>query len=131
MPIVRTIRPPGALCCAPNTCSIRARNPALGVVRSLSGAASPQLVVLVTTVPLRRHRHDTGVDDLPATRDVALRRKMLVKTLKQLFNQPGLGQLLAEQPERRGVRNTVLDPKPQKARERQPVAHLIFHLLVR
>src|SRR5712675_40069 len=61
-------------------------------------AASPQLVVLVTTVPLRRHRHDTGIDDLPATRHVALGRKMLVKTLKQLFDQPGLGQLLAEQP---------------------------------
>src|SRR3954453_20135957 len=59
-------------------------------------AASPQLVVLVTTVPLRRHRHDTGIDDLPA--NVALGRKMLVKTLKQLFDQPGLGQLLAEQP---------------------------------
>ena len=94
-------------------------------------AASPQLVVLVTTVPLRRHQHDTGVDHLPATRNVALGRKMLVKTLKQFFDQPGLGQLLAEQPQRRGVRNAVLDRKPQKARERQPVAHLIFQLLVR
>src|SRR3954451_25025438 len=81
-------------------------------------AASPQLVVLVTTVPLRRHQHDTGIDDLPATRNVALGRKMLVKTLKQFFDQPGLGQLLAEQPQRRGVRNAVLDREPQKARER-------------
>ena len=31
-------------------------------------APSLQLGVLVTTVPLRRHQHDTGVDDLPATR---------------------------------------------------------------
>src|SRR3954468_3193790 len=61
-------------------------------------AASPQLVVLVTTVPLRRHQHDTGIDDLPATCHVALGRKMLVKTLKQFFDQPGLGQLLAKQP---------------------------------
>src|SRR5258705_8417773 len=30
-----------------------------------------QLCVLVTTVPLRRHRHDTGVEDLPATRPLA------------------------------------------------------------
>src|SRR3977135_1298950 len=59
-------------------------------------AASPQLVVLVTTVPLRRHRHDTGIDDLPATRNVALGRKMLVKTLKQLFDKPGIGTLYAE-----------------------------------
>jgi hypothetical protein len=31
-------------------------------------APSLQLGVLVAAVPLRRHRHDTGVDDLPATR---------------------------------------------------------------
>ena len=29
-------------------------------------ASSLQLGVLVATVPLRRHRHDTGVDDLPS-----------------------------------------------------------------
>src|SRR3954454_12187522 len=69
-----------------------------GLVLPCRCAASPQLGVLVTTVPLRRHRHDTGIDDLPATRHEALGRKMLVKTLKQLFDQPGLGQLLAEQP---------------------------------
>src|SRR2546429_5725823 len=51
-------------------------------------APSLQLGVLVTTVPLRRHRHDTGVDDLPATRHVALGRKMLVEAVKQLFDQP-------------------------------------------
>src|SRR5436305_14524410 len=86
------------------------------------GAPSLQLGVLVTTVPLRRHRHDTGVDDLPATRHVALGRTMLVEAAKQLFDQPGLGQLLAEQPKRRGVRNAVLDRGPQQAPERHPVA---------
>src|SRR5262249_32351890 len=94
-------------------------------------APSLQLGVLVTTVPLRRHPHDTGVDDLPATRHVALGRKMLVEAVEQLLDQPGLGQLLAEQPKPRGVRTAALDREPQKARERQPVAHLIFHLLVR
>src|SRR5512139_1000412 len=80
-------------------------------------APSPQLVVLVTTVPLRRHRHDTGVDDLPATRHVTLGRKMLVEAVEQRLDQPGLRQLLAEQPQRRGVRNAVRDREPQKARE--------------
>src|SRR5262245_33858072 len=47
-------------------------------------APSLQLGVLVTTVPLRRHRHNTGVDNLPATRHVALSRKMLVEAVKQL-----------------------------------------------
>jgi hypothetical protein len=46
-------------------------------------AASPQFVVLVTTVPLQRHRHDIGVDDLPATRHVALGRKKLIKTRRR------------------------------------------------
>src|SRR4051812_3644732 len=54
-------------------------------------APSPQLGVLVATVPLRRHRHDTGVDDLPATRHVTLGRKMLVETVKQLLDQSSLG----------------------------------------
>jgi hypothetical protein len=43
----------------------------------------PQFVVLVTTVPLQRHRHDIGVDDLPATRHVALGRKKLIKTRRR------------------------------------------------
>ena len=43
-----------------------------------------------TTVPLRRHPHDTGVDDLPATRHVALGRKMLVGAVKQLLISPAV-----------------------------------------
>src|SRR4051794_30911537 len=43
---------------------------------------SLQLGVFGTTVPLRRDQHDTGVDDLPATRHVALGRKMLVEAVK-------------------------------------------------
>src|SRR5262245_23889069 len=72
-------------------------------------APSLQLGVLVTTVPLRRRRHYTGVDDLPSTRHVALGRKMPVEAVKQLFDQPSLGQLLAEQPQHRSIRNTVRD----------------------
>src|SRR5262249_58511937 len=60
------------------------------------GAPSLQLGVLVTTVPLRRHRHDAGVDDLPASRHVALGRKMLVKALDQLLDHPGLNQRLSK-----------------------------------
>jgi hypothetical protein len=38
---------------------------------------------------------------------------------------------LSEQPQRRAVRNAVLDAEPQKPRERPPVAHLILDLVVR
>src|SRR5262245_4873646 len=53
-------------------------------------APSLQLGVLVTTVPLRRHRHDTGVDDLPATRHVTLGRKMLVEAIESFSISPAL-----------------------------------------
>src|SRR5580700_2473685 len=54
--------------------------------------------------------------------------QMLAKALEQLLNQTGLRKRLSEQPQRRAVRNAVLDAEPQKPRERQPVAHLILHL---
>src|SRR4029453_12675957 len=71
---------------------------------------SPSLhgFVLVTAVALLRHRHDRGINHLTATGHVALRRKMLVKAIEQFLNETSLGQFLAEQPQRSGVRNTVL-----------------------
>src|SRR6266508_1984309 len=51
-------------------------------------APSLQLSFLVATVPLRRHRHDTGVDDLTATRHVALGRKMLVGRSSRTASRP-------------------------------------------
>jgi hypothetical protein len=47
--------------------------------------------------------------------------------------QPSIAALGAspEQPQRRRIRNAVVDAQPQKPRERRPVAHLAFHLLVR
>ena len=37
-------------------------------------------------------------------------RKMLVEAVKQLLDQPGLGKLLAEQPDRLGIGHRVLEP---------------------
>src|SRR5205085_1871273 len=56
---------------------------------------------------------------------------MLIEAFEQFLNQRSLGELLAEQPQRGRIGNAVLDAQPQKPRERQPVAHLIFCLLVR
>jgi len=56
---------------------------------------------------------------------------MLAKALKQLLNQADLRKRLPERPQRRAVRNAVLDAEPQKPREVGPVAHLIFDLFVR
>jgi hypothetical protein len=42
---------------------------------------------------------------------------MLAKALEQLLNQTGLRKRLPEQPQRRAVRNAVLDAQPQKPGE--------------
>ena len=57
------------------------------------------------------NRHDRGINHLAATRNVGLGLQMLAKALKQLFNQIGLRKRLSEQPQRRAVRNAVLDRK--------------------
>ena len=56
---------------------------------------------------------------------------MLVKATKQLFNDAGLGELFAEQPQCRAVRDAVLDTGSQKPCKREAIAHLILDLLVR
>src|SRR3974377_1810583 len=53
-------------------------------------------LVLLPRVPLFGHRHDGGIDDLSAARNVALRAEMLVEAIEQLFNNASLGELLAE-----------------------------------
>ena len=65
--------------------SPRIRGP---LVSSADRAA--ELVVLVTTVPLRRHRHDTGIDDLPATRNVALGARCWSKRSNSFSISPAL-----------------------------------------
>src|SRR5271163_2181682 len=55
---------------------------------------------------------------------------MLAKALEQSLNQAGLRQRLTEQPQRRAIRNAVLEAKPQKPRERHAIAYLILDLLV-
>jgi Asp-tRNA(Asn)/Glu-tRNA(Gln) amidotransferase B subunit len=55
---------------------------------------------------------------------------MRAKTLEQLLNQTGLRKRLAEQSQRRAVRNAVLDAEPQKLRERQAISCLILKLFV-
>src|SRR6202043_4092567 len=92
--------------------------------------AGLHLVILVAAIALFGNRYDRGINHLAAARNVALRLQMLAKALEQLLNQTGLCKRLSEQPQRRAVRNAVLDAEPQKPRERQPVAHLILDLFV-
>src|SRR5512144_2223411 len=102
--------------------------PALGrrLLPTLRRLAGLNRVVLLARVARSGHRHEGGIADLPAASDVALRAEMPVEAIEQLFDPAGLGQLLAKQPQRRAVGDAVLDPEPEKARERQPVAYLIL-----
>jgi hypothetical protein len=56
--------------------------------------------VLLLCIALLGHRHNRGVNDLTAARNVACGLEMPAKTLEQLVDQPRLRQLLAKQPDR-------------------------------
>src|SRR5271169_6942515 len=92
----------------------------LPLLRSLAGL---HRLILFAAVALLGHRHHRGVDHLAATRNVALRLQMLAKALEQSLNQAGLRQRLTEQPQRRAIRNAVLEAKPQKPRELHAIAY--------
>src|SRR5271155_1608656 len=87
-------------------------------------------LILFAAVALLGHRHDRGINHLAATRDIALRLQMMAKALEQSLDQAGLRQRLTEQPQRRGIRNAVLETEPQKPREGHAVVHVILGLLV-
>jgi hypothetical protein len=55
---------------------------------------------------------------------------MAVEGGEQRLHRPVPRQRLAIQPQRGGVRHRILQPQTQEAHERQPVAHLVFHLFV-
>jgi hypothetical protein len=64
----------------------------------LGRLAALDRLVLLARVALSGHRHDGGIDDLTTASDIPLRIEMLVEPIKQLLDQAGLGELLAEQP---------------------------------
>src|SRR5580704_2134701 len=86
----------------------------LPLLRSLAGLHG---LILFAAVALLGYRHDRGIDHLAATRNVALRLQMPAKELEQSLDQTGLRQRLTKQPQRRAIRNAVLEAKPQKSRE--------------
>src|SRR5690348_5605319 len=67
---------------------------------SLRRLAGLDRLVLLLRVALLGHRHNRGVNNLAAARNIALSLKMLAEALKQLVDQPGLRQRLAKQPDR-------------------------------
>src|SRR6202790_4521582 len=67
--------------------------------------ADLHVVILVAAIALFGNRHDGGINHLAAARTVALSLQMLAKALEQPLNETGLRKRLAEQPQRRTVRN--------------------------
>src|SRR5712672_1613792 len=98
---------------------------------SLRRLAGLDRLVLLLRVALLGHRHNRGVNDLAAARNVARGLEMLAEALKQLVDQPGLRQRLAKQPDRGGIRHWVLEFQIEKAHERPAVADQVLGLLVR
>ena len=75
-------------------------------------------------------QQQAGIRRLVAASDIAIRLEILVEAIEQPFNDAGLGELHSEQSQRRAVGNAIFDPRRKKPRERQPITHLIFDLLV-
>src|SRR5262247_181804 len=98
---------------------------------SLGRLAGLDRLVLLLGVTLLGHRHNCGVNDLSAARNVALGLEMLAEAFEQLVDQPGLRQRLAKYPDRGGIRHWVLEVEIKKAHERQAVADQVLSLLIR
>src|SRR5262249_27248284 len=77
---------------------------------SLRRLARLDRFVLLLPIALLGHRHNRGIDDLAAARNVARGLEMLAEALKQLVDQPGLHQRLAQQPDPGGISSGTGSP---------------------
>jgi hypothetical protein len=74
---------------------------------------------------------ERGVDDLPTHGDEAGRVQGVVEPGEQRLDRAGLGQLLAEQPDRARVRHPVGQAETEEAHERQAIIDQELGTLVR
>ena len=87
--------------------------------------------VVVTAVALLGDRYDRRVDDLAAHRQVALLLQIAVEVLEQRLDHARSRQLFPVEPHRLGVGDLVLKTEPYEPHEREAVAKLVLHLVVR
>src|SRR5512143_22121 len=88
-------------------------------------------LILLPTVPLFRHRNDTGVHTLPFPGREALFAKIRFKLVKGFLNHPGFGQLLPKQPDGLSVRNVISQRQIQESHKRETIPNLKLCLFVR
>jgi len=82
-------------------------------------------------VPLLGRRHQRGIDDLPAHRQIAAFLQLPVKISEQCVERAGIGQTLAKRSDRVGIGRCCTKIKAQKSQPTQPVADQPFHARVR
>ncbi len=78
------------------------------VLPRLGNLARLDVGLLAIAVALLGRRHETGVDDLPAHRQIAGLGEVLVEAGEQFLHGAGLTKVLAEQPDRLGVGRRIL-----------------------
>ena len=81
----------------------------------LGRLAGLDLVVLVPAIALLGRRYDARIDDLAATRNVALGLEVLAEAAEQLVDQPRLGKSLPKQPDGRRIRHRVLETQGRES----------------
>jgi hypothetical protein len=116
----------GALEC-PAAVAVDLPRPRLRPPGRRATVAQRRLLVLGQSRPARLdHRR---IHNLSPHRQIAAFIQQLVEAVEQLRQCPAARQLLAEQPDRLGVGNGMVQRKPGEAHEREPVAELIFDLV--
>ncbi len=92
--------------------------------------ATLYLCVLFACVALFRHRHDRCVDALSSPGPITLPVQVAIKPAEERFDHTMVYQRLPKQPDRRGLRHSVLDAKAEKTLARETVFYLVVGLLV-
>jgi hypothetical protein len=98
---------------------------------ALGHPAAADRVFLAPREPRPARLNHAGVDDLPAHGEVAGVPQGGIEPGEQAPDGAGPGQLLAIEPDRLGVGDGIVQRESHEAHDREPVADLVFGLVVR
>ena len=82
------------------------------VFPALGNLARFDVSLFAIPVALLGRGNQSGIDNLPAHRQIARLGEMFVEPGEQVLHRPGLGQVFAEQPDGFGIRHFVIKSKP-------------------
>jgi hypothetical protein len=88
------------------------------------------ILCFLALVALHWCLHQRSIDDLAATRLIALRQQLLLSFIKQLCSQSCLCQAIPKQPDRLRIGNRAAVGQSEKLQEATTVQQLVFKRVV-